>query len=253
MQVLKRRKNKQIALSLFQSSWHVLSIQNGEVRSCVVFPSWTFIPESSKIMSHCFSNIHFFSSALSRVASALLSSGISRALCVAGSCLEPESAGMCFSPRVVMGLNWCFHILMPQSLRTNSRKWEGSWCGMGVAGFGPEPRGCWWSSLESVSQGKGQRPQRCISNHNLQKPDWPFVPLNLWARKLRSREWKWLALGSPIQLAVKPQCKSGLQTPTWFCFCFCFFWHPDLNLEWMQLSTILHDSIFLFSVSLMAL
>lgn len=45
MQVLKRRNNKQIALSLFQSFWYILSIQNGNVSCCwVVLLPWTFIP-----------------------------------------------------------------------------------------------------------------------------------------------------------------------------------------------------------------
>lgn len=49
MQVLRRRNNKRTALSLFQSSWHILSIQNGNASgACVVFLPWTFIPESSK-------------------------------------------------------------------------------------------------------------------------------------------------------------------------------------------------------------
>ena len=112
MQVLKRRNNKRITLSLFQSSWHILSIQNGNASSCcVVFLPWTFIPESSKIRRYCFSNIYVFSSALNKVVPTLLSSGISRALRVPGIVTWAGSSRArtwVISPRGAMGLDCPF-------------------------------------------------------------------------------------------------------------------------------------------------
>lgn len=135
MQVLKRRNNKWIALSLFQSSWHILSIQNGNANGCCfAFLPWTFIPEPSKIMSYCCSNIYFFSSTLSKVVSILLSSRINRALYMTGTRLELELAGpvlWAVSPGVVMGLDWSFSTDMPGSLEITSSRWEGSWWAVG--------------------------------------------------------------------------------------------------------------------------
>ena len=128
MQVLKRRNNKRITLSLFQSSWHILSLQNGNANGCcVVFLPWTFIPESSKIMSYCFSNIYFFSSAFNKVVPTLLSSGINRG-CVMGMWLELEAAQHVlelFLPEERWVWTVCSHPL-PESLQT--RKQGGIQC-----------------------------------------------------------------------------------------------------------------------------
>lgn len=78
MQVLKRRNNKRITLSLFQSSWHILSIQNGNASGCCgVFLPWTFIlvfKNNELLLLKYFSlNIN---SALRKVVSTFLYSGI---------------------------------------------------------------------------------------------------------------------------------------------------------------------------------
>lgn len=158
MQVLKRRNNKRIALSLFQSSWHIFSIQNENASGCcVVFLPWTCIPESSKIMSYCFLNIYFFSSALRKEVSTLLCSGISGDSCVMGTWLEQESAQrvLCAaSPGAAMGSGWadpftasCLAPLRPTAGSKNAAGVD--WVDWRGAGFGSEPWCCQWSGPES--------------------------------------------------------------------------------------------------------
>ena len=110
----------------------ILSLQNGNANGCcVVFLPWTFIPESSKIMSYCFSNIYFFSSALNKVVPTLLSSRINRG-CVMGVWLELEAAQHVFElflPEEQWVWTVCSHPL-PESL--NTRKWGGIQCGWSV-------------------------------------------------------------------------------------------------------------------------
>lgn len=205
MQVLKRRNNKRIALSLFQSSWHILSIQNENASGCcVVFLPWTCIPESSKIMSYCFLNIYFFSSALRKEVSTLLSSGISGDLCVRGTWLEQESAQRVLwaaSPRVAVGLGWpdplTSSCLAPLRPTAGSQKAAGvDWVDWRGAGFGSEPWCCQCSGPESGLSLEHSHPKLRRSDSGLKKPYWPFSSTHSFCgRGSWGAECKWLTLG----------------------------------------------------------
>lgn len=150
MQVLKRRHNKQIALSLFWSSRRILSIQDGNTSGCcVVFLPWTLNPKSSQITSHGFSHVYFFCSAWSKAVPTLLSSGI----CVWAGDMDWPGVPLacvwnCFS-RSRGGFGPIHACPRPGSLGTSRGQWEGSCSGQGVAGFGSESRCCPRSSPKS--------------------------------------------------------------------------------------------------------
>lgn len=144
MQVLKRRNNKRITLSLFQSSWHNIVYSEWKCcGGCVVFLPWTFILESPQNNELLLLEYLFLQPALNKVVRTLLSSGISRALCITENVtrtgVSKACTLSCFSQRG-NGFGLSIHILMPGSLKTNSRKWASGPYGWStwLVGFGPE-------------------------------------------------------------------------------------------------------------------
>lgn len=171
-------------------------------------------------MSYCFSNIYFSSSALSKVVSTLLSSGINRALCETGTQSELESAALflpgCLGSRTDPSLlsssssSWLSSC--PGSSEPSGRKWESHrWGGAAWPGSGHQHRAESGQVQTQISQGtdnsfvQAVRVQRNLTGHLVQPP--LFVGDQVEGQRA---EVKWLARSrSPVKLAGRPP---GLQS-----------------------------------------
>lgn len=130
MQVLKERIINQSNYLYFQSSWHILSLQNGNASCCCVVSTLDFHSRVLQNNEPLLLIIYFFSSALNKVVPTLLSSRINRGYRWVGDLnCKQHSMYLSSSPRGANGFGLSVHIPCLSPWRPGSEEASVHECG----------------------------------------------------------------------------------------------------------------------------